>query len=79
MVLTSFGLVLLCSALPSGDRQCIFYNAAMSRCPEAVCRPRHLLFTLSRTLHVNLSDNRLRWNNLDYPHTSHIQVKFKLN
>lgn len=30
-VLTSFGLVLLLFCLPPGNRQCIFYNAAMSR------------------------------------------------
>lgn len=42
MVLTSFGLVLLLFCLPPRNRQCIFYNAAMSRWPEVVCRPHRL-------------------------------------
>lgn len=46
MVLTSFGLVLLCSALPSGNRRCIFYNAvdgSLSRSclPSALSPPLH--------------------------------------
>lgn len=39
MVLTSFGFVLLLFCLPPGNRQCIFYNAAMSRWPGVARRP----------------------------------------
>lgn len=50
MVLTSFGLVLLLFCLPPRNRQCIFYNAAMSRWPEVVCRPHRLRLASFRTL-----------------------------
>lgn len=36
----SFALVLLLFCLPPGNRQCIFYNAAMFRWPGVVCRSR---------------------------------------
>lgn len=44
----SFGLVLLLFYLPPGNRQCIFYNAAMFRRPGVVCppRPRLALFAI---------------------------------
>jgi len=62
MVLTSFGFVLLLFCLLPRNRQCIFYNAAMSRWPEVVCHP-HRLCLASFETPVNL--RRFRHDNFD--------------
>lgn len=68
MVLTSFGLVQLLFCLPPRNRECIFYNAAMSRWPEVVCYPHHLRLA-SFGAPVN---PRFRRDNLDRPCLNYI-------
>lgn len=80
MVLTSFGLVLLLFCLPPREnRQCIFYNAAMSLAGRGLFAAATVVSVVLRhpgESPLTPSDSRFRWYNLDRPRTSHVSEAF---